>query len=134
MAYAFLSDEWIEKAHKIRHEYRGRMAPIPHPVRMNLIVTEVPFDEDRLHAHVDTSTGELELDRGHLENPDLSVTVDYITAKAILVDGNPQAAMTAFMNGKIRLEGDMSKLMVFQGAPTDESAIEFALRVREMTE
>jgi len=32
------------------------------------------------------------------------VTVDYITAKAILVDGNPQAAMTAFMNGKIRLE------------------------------
>jgi len=110
MAYAFLSDEWIEQAHKIRHEYRGRMAPIPHPVRMNLIVTEVPFDEDRLHAHVDTSTGELELDRGH------------------------QAAMTAFMNGKIRLEGDMSKLMVFQGAPTDESAIEFALRVREMTE
>jgi len=30
MAYAFLSDEWIEQAHKIRHEYRGRMAPIPH--------------------------------------------------------------------------------------------------------
>src|ERR1039458_4414339 len=96
MAYAFLSDEWIEQAHKIRHEYRGRLAAVPHTVLMNLVVTEVPFGEGGLNAHMDTSSGELELDRGHLEAPDLTVTVDYVTAKAILVDGNPQAAMSAF--------------------------------------
>ena len=48
---------------------------------------------------------------GHLENPDLTVTLDYVTAKAILVDGNPQAGMQAFMAGKIKVQGDMTKMM-----------------------
>ena len=35
---------------------------------------------------------------------DLTVTVDYETAKAILVEGNAQAAMQAFMAGRIKIE------------------------------
>ena len=76
---------------------------------MNLVVTAVPFSDDDIHAHMDTSSGELVLDIGHLEVQDLKVTVDYDTAKAILVEGNPQAGMQAFMAGKVRVEGDMAE-------------------------
>ena len=134
MTYPFLSDEWIEQANSIRAEYRDRIPPIPHAVRMNLLVTEMPFGDGSLIAYVDTSSGELEIEKGHLDESDLKVTVDYDTAKAILVDGNAQAGMQAFMAGKVRVEGDMTKLMVIQGAPQDGSAQELADRLREITE
>ena len=97
-------------------------------------VEEWESQED-IDAHMDTSTGELVLDVGHLENPDLKVTVDYDTAKAILIEGNPQAGMQAFMAGKIKVEGDMAKLLALQAAPVgaDSSAAEMANRLREIT-
>jgi hypothetical protein len=135
MPYPFLSDEWLVEARRIRAEYEGKAMSFPHAVRMNLVVTQVPFGDKDIDAHMDTSTGELVLDVGHLENPDLKVTVDYDTAKAILIEGNPQAGMQAFMAGKIRVEGDMAKLLALQAAPVgaDSSAAEMANRLREIT-
>ena len=72
-SYPFLSDEWLDQARKIRAEYEGKTPPIPHVVRMNLVVTGVPFSEGDILAHMDTSNGELVLDTGHLENQDLKV-------------------------------------------------------------
>ncbi|MGH9090889.1 MAG: SCP2 sterol-binding domain-containing protein [Acidimicrobiales bacterium] len=133
MAHPFLSDEWIEEARAIRAEYRDRSPSVPHEVRMNLVVTELPFGDGTLDAHMDTRSGQVELDKGHLEEPDLTVTVDYGTARAILVEGNPQAGLQAFMAGKVRVDGDMTKLMVLQGAPPDPAAQELAARLREIT-
>jgi putative sterol carrier protein len=134
MPYPFLSDEWLEEARKIRAEYAGKVAAIPHSVRMNLVVTGVPFGDKDLDAHLDTSTGEIIIDTGHVENHDLKVTVDYDTAKAILIEGNPQAGMQAFMAGKVRVEGDMAKLMALTSAPApDSNASEMARRLQEMT-
>ena len=135
MPYPFLSDEWLEEARRIRAEYEGKAMSFPHAVRMNLVVTVVPFGDKDIDAHMDTSTGELVLDVGHLEVPDLKVTVDYDTAKAILIEGNPQAGMQAFMAGKIKVEGDMAKLLALQAAPVgaDSSAAEMANRLREIT-
>ena len=134
MPYPFLSDEWIEHAHAIREEYRGQGATVPHTVRMNLIVTEMPFGADTLDAHLETEAGEIEIEKGHVVSPDLTVTVDYDTAKAILVDGNPGAGMQAFMSGKVRVEGDMAKLLALQAAPPDETASAIAARLREITQ
>jgi putative sterol carrier protein len=136
MPYPFLSDEWIEEVHALRAEFRASAPTLPAQaaMRMNLVVTEIPFAEDVLQAHLDTSSGELQIDKGHLDIADLTVTVDYFTAKAILVDGNPQAAMQAFMAGKIRVEGDMAKLMALQATPPDESAHDLAERLRAITE
>jgi hypothetical protein len=135
MAYPFLSDEWLEEARKIRAEYEGKTPPIAHVVRMNLVVTGVPFGDKDIDAHMDTTTGELVLDTGHLENQDLKVTVDYDTAKAILIEGNPQAGMQAFMAGKVKVEGDMAKLMALTSAPAaaDSSAAEMAAKLKAIT-
>jgi hypothetical protein len=134
--YPFLSDEWLDEADRIRAEFDGRTAPIPHPVRMNLVVTEVPFSTEHVLAHVDTSDGELRLGRGHVAEQDLTVTVDYETAKAILVDQNAGAGMQAFMAGKVRIDGDMAKLMVLQStaAAGDPAAAELAARLRAITD
>ena len=134
MPYPFLSDEWLAEARRIRAEYEGKSMSFPHAVRMNLVVTAVPFGEVDIDAHMDTSSGELILDEGHLETPDLKVTVDYDTAKAILVDGNAGAGMQAFMAGKVRVEGDMAKLMALQSAPADGSAQDMAAKLRAITE
>ncbi len=136
MPYEFLSDEWMDEARKIREEYAGLAPTTPHSVRMNLVVTGVPFGDKEIEAHLDTSSGQLVLDTGHLESHDLKVTVDYVTAKAILIEGNPQAGMQAFMAGKVRVEGDMAKLMVLTtspGAGAGDNANEFAERLRAIT-
>ena len=86
------------------------------------------------NAHMDTSGGSLEMDLNHLENPDLTVTLDYATAKAILVEGNPQAGMQAFMAGKIKVQGDITKLMAMQQGAPDESAAAVAERIKDITE
>jgi putative sterol carrier protein len=132
--YPFLSDEWIAEARKIREEYKGKGTATGHVIKMNQVVTEVPFGGGTIEAHMDTSSGEMEMETGHMERADLKVTLDYATAKAILVEGNPQAGMQAFMAGKIKVEGDMSKLMALQAAPADPTAVEVAKRIQEITE
>jgi hypothetical protein len=132
--FLFLSDEWVSEARKIREEYEGKGAVVPHLMRMNLIVIEVPFGSGGIEAHLDTSDGALKLELGHLEVVDLTVTLDYATAKAILVEGNPAAGMQAFMAGRIKVDGDMSKLMALQGAAPDPTSVEVAARLRQITE
>ena len=134
MPSKFLSDEWFTDAKKIREEYAGKGTPPAHAVRMNQVVTDVPFGDGTVNVHMDTSSGELQFDQGHLDNPDLTVTVDYDTAKAIIVDGNPQAGMQAFMAGKIKVQGDMTKLMAMQSGTPDPVAQEVAEKIKGITE
>ena len=133
MAYKFLTQEWIDAAKKVREEV-GEGAPVAHSVRMNQVITDVPFGDGTVNAHMDTSSGQLEMDLGHLDNPDLTVTIDYDTAKAIFVEGNPQAGMQAFMAGKIKVQGDMTKLMAMQSGTPDPKAAEVAAKIKEITE
>jgi len=131
--YQFLSDEWIAMARKLREEHGTAAGSVPHQVRMNLVITEVPFGDSPMDAHLDTTGGQVQIDVGHIDPADLKVTVDYATAKSILVDGNPQAAMQAFMSGKIKLEGDMTKLMALQTTPPGTDAQDLAQRLKAIT-
>jgi hypothetical protein len=131
--YPFLSDEWLDAAKSIRESQSGGAAAPAHAVRMNQVITDVPFGDGTINAHMDTSGGEMVMDVGHLDAPDLTVTLDYVTAKAILVDGNPQAGMQAFMAGKIKVQGDMTKLMAMTQGTPDPAAAEIAAKIKEIT-
>lgn len=132
--HAFLSPEWIEAARAVQAEHDAAGGATGASVRMNLVVDDVPFGEPRIDAHLDTTGGRIELDLGHLEGAEVKVTLDYPTAKAILVDGDGQAAMQAFMSGRIRVEGDMAKLLAFQSSPQTGEALAAAERIRAITE
>jgi len=129
----FLSDEWTAEVKRLRDEFVAQSAPPTQSVRMNLVLTESPLGEETIEAHLDTSSGELVVDKGHLDSPDLTVTMDYETAKAILVDGDAQAAMQAFMSGRIKIDGDMTFLFALQNTPMNPAHQELAERIREIT-
>jgi putative sterol carrier protein len=131
--YEFLTAEWIEAAKKIRDEADAPATPPAHTIRMNQVITDAPFTDDEIKVFMDTSDGELNLDLGELENPDLTVTVDWTTAKAIFVDQNPQAGMQAFMAGKVKVQGDMTKLMAMQQTAPDPNAQALADKIKDMT-
>jgi putative sterol carrier protein len=132
--YPFLSDEWMDAAKAIRDEYRGKTQPMAHKIKMNQIITEVPFGEGTVNAYMDSSSGDMEMELGQLDDAEVTVTVDYATAKAIFVDQNPQAGMQAFMSGKIKVQGDMTKLMAMQQTTPDPVAAEVAGKIKEITE
>ncbi len=97
MGYEFLSEEWVKAVRVIRDEYDG-----PDPGRRAARPAGQPRDHRRaatgrrarttgtVHAHADTSGRPLVLDLGALPDPDLTVTVDYDTAYALLVEQRPE--------------------------------------------
>ena len=132
--YLFLSDEWLDEARAIRAEYEGRggadrarRAGEPGGGRGALRRGDGP----RPRRHL---TGELVLDVGHIDPADLKVTIGYDIARSLLVEGNPQAGLQAFMQGKIKVEGDIAKLMALQTVSPDPTAAEIAARIQAMTE
>ncbi|MFM9226083.1 MAG: SCP2 sterol-binding domain-containing protein, partial [Actinomycetota bacterium] len=85
-------------------------------------------------AHIDSSTGRLELELGALENPDLTITTDYDTARQLFVAQDPAASMQAFMSGRIKVEGDITKMMLMQTAvPQTPETLEVSEEIRRIT-
>jgi putative sterol carrier protein len=133
-AYPFLSPDWMNAARALRETMpRPDTAP-PVAVRMNLVVTDTPFDSD-VQGHVDTTDGEVVIEDGHLDGPDLTVTVDYETARAIFIDQDAAAAMQAFMGGRIKVDGDLTKMLAMQAsaAAPDANAQALADALRDIT-
>ena len=75
-----------------------------------------------MELYVDTSSGEMELELGKLDDPDVTITTDYDTARKILVDQDAQAGMQAFMSGRVKVQGDIMKLMQMQAMEPDATA------------
>jgi hypothetical protein len=130
--HPFLSDGWFDEV-RLLHDAVGGAAPEGADIRMNLMITATPFDGD-LPMHMAAAGGRADWGKGHLDDADVTLTLGYDTARAIFVDGNPQAAIEAFMAGKIIVQGDITKLMVMQSAGPGASASELTKALQEITE
>ena len=129
MPYPFLSDDWFTAAKAIREEAGDIGPPGGDEIKLNVTVVEGPMGDMEMHL----ANGAF--DRGHLDDAPTKATVPYDVARQLFVDGNPQAAMQAFMAGQLRIEGDISKMMAVQGAamsPSDEQK-QLQERLREIT-
>ena len=116
MQHPFLSEEWITAAREIRARYADQAPTTSASVRVNLNISEVPFGEGSLPAHLDTTSGRLEMELGHLDEADATVTTDYTTAKNLVVYQDQGALMQAFMGGRVKIQGDGTKLMALAAA------------------
>jgi hypothetical protein len=138
--YPFLSDDWVAAAKGVYEAHKGEAPALPVTLRANLNITDMPFGESPLAAHLDTSSGELTLDLGHLEGADVTLTMGYDTAKAQIVSQDQQAVMQAFMGGRIKIEGDMSKVMALAagstagGAEAQAVAAKISAEIQDITE
>ena len=135
MSYPFLSAEWMDAAKAIRQKYADQSAVITISVRMNQVITDAPFGDGEVRLYLDTSSGRMVMEAGELETPDLTLTTDYDTARKIFVDQDQAAGMQAFMAGKIKVQGDMMKMMAMQTSmPQDDVAKTIADEIKDITE
>ncbi|MEM9513539.1 MAG: SCP2 sterol-binding domain-containing protein [Actinomycetota bacterium] len=134
MTHPFLSDEWMDAARAIREKYADDVPEVTTSIRMNQVILDVPFGDGEVHSYLDTSSGHLTMELGALDEPDATITTDYDTAKAIFVDQDQTVAMQAFMNGKIKVQGDMMKMMAMQTAlPSNEFSEKIAEEIKAIT-
>ncbi len=133
MAHEFLSDDWMEAVKAIRDKHADGALPVPFKIKMNQVITGAPFTEEAIHVYMDTSDGTMRMDKGALDAPEVTITTDWETARKLFVDQDQAAGMEAFMAGKIKVEGDMTRLMMMNAAPPDETAKAVAAEIREIT-
>ena len=100
---------------------------------MNLMIQSTPFDDD-LAMHLAIAGGRADWGKGHLDDAEVTLTLAYDTARAIFVEGNPQAAIEAFMAGRIIVQGDITKLMVMQPTGPGSPAGDLTKMLQEITE
>jgi len=111
----FLSDEWtvqlkqrLNESEAFRKAAGGADATI-----QNVIATL----EGQKRYWMKISGGGVDMGPGDAEQPDASIEQDYETAAALArSELNP---VSAFMTGKIRINGSMMLLMQLQGALTE---------------
>lgn len=135
MSHPFLSTAWVDAARAIRERHAPNGAPISAGVKINLIVDESPFGDEPINSYVDTTSGSLVMELGRLDDPDVTVTTDYDTARGLFLATDPAAGMQAFMAGKLVVEGDMMKLLALpMMAATDPAAQAASEEIRAITE
>lgn len=124
MAHEFLSDDWFTAV-------KGLPAPQPAPsaanLSLNVVVTREGDEEIPMHF----AAGQLE--RGLDESAPTTLTLPYDVAKSMFITQDQAAAMQAFMSGRIKVTGDMTKVMALgQQTPTPEQE-EYNQKIRELT-
>src|ERR671930_1402519 len=97
MAYPFLSDAWFDAVEALRDEAPAAPEEIA-DIALNMVVTGGPDGDRMLHF------AQGRFDRGLVEGAPTTVTVPHRVARSMLVDLDPNAAITAFMNGEIRID------------------------------
>ena len=134
MTHRFLSEEWMTAAKEIRERYADEIPEITSVIKINQVITDVPFGDGEVQSHLDTSSGHLTMELGLLDDADATITTDYDTARALFVDADQAAAMQAFMSGKVKVQGDMMKMMALQTVqPESDLTRQVAEEIRSIT-
>jgi putative sterol carrier protein len=112
VAVKFLSEEWasaMTEALNSSDEFKG--AASGQSVKLQQVVTDAPDGEAKYYFTLDGGAAEVSV--GELPDAEATLTQNYETAVAITKQElNPQ---NAFMQGKLKISGNMMKLMQLQG-------------------
>ncbi len=120
--YQFLSDAWFDAAEKLIREHETTAPPT------NLVMNlEVADGDQTIQFFLGSRNSEVLFGKGTTEGADLTMSTDIETARSVFVSGDQQAGMQAFMAGKVRVQGDMTKLMM-QGSGGGNAALSAALQ------
>ena len=129
MAVKFLTEDWVvavNEAINAHDGFKGAAAGITLAMQFN--VSDVP--EGSITAYyLKLDAGAPTAAAGEIEGPDVGISSDYETSASIAQgDLNTQ---TAFMTGKLKVTGNLAKLMMHQnviqqwGAATEAMDVEF---------
>ncbi len=109
----FLTEEWasdVTAALNSHDGFRNAIGAADLTIQFN--TADAPDGE--VDYFLQASGGATELGVGTVENPDVTVKQTYDTA--IAISKGELNTQTAFMTGKLKVSGNLAKLMMHQGA------------------
>ena len=109
----FLTEEWARDVSRALNSYKGFKNAIgAAELGIQFTVEEAPDGE--VDYYLRSSGGTTNLAIGTLDDPDVTVKQSYDTAVAI--SQGELNTQTAFMTGKLKVSGNLAKLMMHQSA------------------
>ncbi len=110
MTAIFLSDDWFAKVEEIMAELgEPPVSDAAKEILINVNIHSGPEGTVELRMEA----GRLE--RGNADGAPTTLNVPYDVAYAMFIKNDQAVAMSAFMSGQIKVEGDMTKLMAMGG-------------------
>jgi hypothetical protein len=129
MGYEFLSDKWFEEFEKIRATF-GEIE-VPKRIKgviVNLDVTDGPQGGKEAHFT------EGRFGKGFHENAMTTLTLSFDLCKRALLGNDTKAAMKGFMTRKIRMKGDITKMLKLASIKADGDLEALRATVWDITE
>ncbi len=109
----FLTEEWAQDVTKALNNHEGFKNAIGAADLSAQFVTQ-DGPEGEVNFYLKAAGGTVNQAIGTIEDPDVTVTMPYDTATA--VSKGELNVQTAFMTGKIKVAGNLAKLMMHQAA------------------
>ena len=113
MAVKFLTDEWAqEMTNSLNASDEFQSAASNQQTKLQQVVTDTP-DGGEGKYYFTLEGGKAQVGVGEITDADATITQNYETAVAI--NKSELNAQQAFMQGKLKISGNMMKLMQLQG-------------------
>ena len=119
------------EAAKAAYERNG--VTVPYRMKMNQVISGCPFEPTEVRTFIDTSDGTMRTGKGEVDGAEVTLHTDWETSRKIIVEQDQQAAMQAFMSGKIKVVGDMTKLMTMNATPPTDAQKAAAEDIKNLT-
>jgi hypothetical protein len=114
MRYEFLSDEWFDKVEQMVAAAGDlQIPPAMKAVAVNVTITGVGGAERQLFMKDGLFT------RGHQAAP-TTLTLDAVLARRIFIDADAAAGVQAFLEGQIKVDGDLAQIVAMQTVEPSE--------------
>ena len=112
MAVKFLSDEWLSEVESRLNSNEGfQTAAKGQAARLQQQISGAPMGDVSYGFVLDG--GKVAMTKGEIENAEATVSQDYATAVAI--SKQELSGQQAFMQGKLKVSGNLMKIMQLQG-------------------
>jgi hypothetical protein len=117
MPYAFLSDEWFTKVEELVAAAGDlQIPPAMKAVEVNVTVTGSPAGSGEVRLAMKEGL----FIRGHRSDFATTLTLPADLARKIFIDGNTAAGVQAFLDGSIRVDGDLARVVAMQTVEPSE--------------
>lgn len=115
MAVKFLSDEWLSEveAH-LNADEAFQNAAKGQAAKLQQVISDAPGGETKYGFVLEG--GKVQMIAGEIEGAEATITQDYATAAGL--SKGDLTGQAAFMQGKLKITGNMMKMMTLQGVFT----------------
>jgi len=127
MKHEFLSDAWFSEVDQLIAAAGDLQIPVEmKAVEVNVTVTS-PSGETRMFIKDGV------LSRGHRDSAPTSLTLDVALARKVFVDADMGAGVQAFLEGQMKVEGDLAKLVAMQTVEPSEAQKRLTRQIAAIT-